>query len=122
MNVFLELQTTEPEELLKIIIGEQKTPDEVGLEIGGEVKAQFAGIDRLRSTDTTALVIFVMTFPIGIATNVVADLISDFLRRRRAHGQVNKVFITIEDTLETIDSDGRRTTRMTSKRQEISLS
>jgi hypothetical protein len=120
MDVFLEVQTTEPEELRAIINGET-APGVTDVKLAGQLSLRFAGIDHQRSTDATALVMFALTFPMGIATNVIADLISDFIRRRGVRDHIQRAFITIEETVESIDADGKRKTVMTSRREEISL-
>jgi len=120
MDVFLELHTTEPEEL-GATITETAPPDETDVKITDQLSLRFAGMDRQRSTNATAIVMFALTFPMGIATNVIADRISDFLRLRGARDHIQRAFITIEEATESIDADGKRTTSMTSRREEISL-
>jgi hypothetical protein len=120
MDVLLELQTTKPEELRKTIV-EKAAPGETEVKINDQLSLRFAGVERQRSTDATALVIFALTFPMGIATNVIADLISEFLRRRGTRDHLERVFITVEEEVQSVDVDGKRTSRMTSRREEISL-
>lgn len=121
MDIFLELQTTQPEELLKAITGDQAAPDETDIKVTDELSLRFAGIESQRSIDMATLVMFALTFPMGIATNVIADRINDFLRDRGAHDQVRKAFVTIEEEAATIDMDGKRKTTITTRREEISL-
>lgn len=120
MDVFLEVQTTEPTELRAIIFG-KAAPGETEVKITDELGLCFAGMGHKRSIDATALVTFALTFPMGIATNVIADRISDFLRRRGARDHLQRAFITIEETVESIDANGKRTVKMTSRREEISF-
>ena len=121
MEIFLELQTSEPDELRENIAGEQSVLPETGVAINDQLSLRFAGVERQRAVDATALVIFALTFPMGIATNVVADLISDFLRSRRTRSHAERAFLVIEEEVESIDADGKHTTRTTSKREEILL-
>lgn len=120
MDVFLEVQTTEPQELRAIITG-NAAPGEAEVKITDQLSLRFAGIGRQRSIDATALVTFALTFPVGIATNVIADRISDFLRHRDAGDHLRRAFITIEERVESIDANGKRTVKMTSRREEISF-
>jgi hypothetical protein len=57
-------------------------PGETEVKVSDQLSLRFAGIAHQRSVDATALVTFALTFPMGTATNVTADRISDFLRRR----------------------------------------
>lgn len=119
MDIFLELHTSEPDELRKTITGEQAVLRGTDVIINDQLSLRFVGIERQRAVDATALVMFALTFPMGIAANVIADLICDFLRSRRTRNHAEKVFLIIEEETESIDADGKHTTRTTSKREEI---
>ena len=100
MDVFyLEVQTTEPEDL-RAVIAKKAAPGQTNVKVTDQLSLRFAGMDRQRSTDATALVMFALTFPMGIATNVIADLISDFLKRRGARDHLQRAFITVEEEVE----------------------
>jgi hypothetical protein len=120
MDVFLEVQTTEPQELRAIIFG-GAAPGQTEVTITDQLSLRFAGMDHKRSIDAPALVMFALTFPMGIATNVIADRISDFLRQRGARDHLQRAFITIEETADSIDANGKRTVKTTSRREEISF-
>jgi hypothetical protein len=121
MDIFLELQTSEPDELRKEIIGEQAAPRENDVIINDQLSLRFAGIERQRAVDVAALVMFTLSFPMGVATNVIADRISDFLNGRCAQGRAERAFLIIEEEIEITGTEGKRTTRTTSRREEISL-
>jgi hypothetical protein len=121
MDVFLELQTTHPEELRKAITGNQAAPDEADIKVTDELSLRFAGIEIQRSIDMATLVMFALTFPMGIATNVIADRISDFLRERGARDHIGKAFITIEEATASINVGGKSKATITTRREELSL-
>ena len=121
MDMFLELHTSEPYELRKKIVGEQADLRETDVVINDQLSLRFAGVERQRAVDATALVMFALSFPMGIATNVIADRISDFLRSRHIRNYTERALLIIEEETESIDTDGKHTTRITSRRQEISL-
>jgi|HubBroStandDraft_3_1064219.scaffolds.fasta_scaffold82337_2 hypothetical protein len=120
MDVFLEVQTTEPQELRAVITG-KTAPGETEVKVTDQLSLRFAGISHQRSIDATALVTFALTFPMGVATSVIADRISDFIRRRDARDHLQRAFITIEERVESIDANGKRTVKMTTRREEISF-
>jgi hypothetical protein len=120
MDIYLEVQTTEPEELRAIIIG-KAAPGGTDVKLTDQLSLRFAGIDHQRSIDATEIVMFALTFPMGIATNVIADRMSDFLRRRGAGDHIHRAFLTIEEAVESTDVDGKHKTTMTSRREEITL-
>jgi hypothetical protein len=117
MDVFLELQTTEPEELREAVTG--ALPTSTHIKLADDLRLRFAGLESQRAD--TALVIFALTFPVGIATNVIADLISQFLKDRKARDKVERAFITFEEEVERVDSNGNRTTKKTTRRIDIPI-
>jgi hypothetical protein len=117
MDVFLELQTAKPGELREALTA--KAPGGTDAKVADDVYLRFDGIESQRGEAT--LVIFALTFPMGIATNVIADLISQFLRRRNAHENIDRAFFVFEEE-EWVDSDGNRRTKKTTKRLEIPIS
>lgn len=117
MDVFLELQTTEPDELREAVT--EAAPTGTDIKLTGDLRLRFAGVESQRAD--TALVLFALTFPMGIATNVIADLISQFLKDRKARDKVERAFITFEEEVERVDSDGNRTTKKTTRRVEMPL-
>jgi hypothetical protein len=117
MDVFLELQTAQPEELRDALTAEAAA-GETDIEVADELSMCFEAIESQR--DSTAFVIFALTFPMGIATNVIADRISEFLKSRRDPRQVERAFIVVEEEVEEFDEDGNGTARITTRRTEIS--
>ena len=118
MDVFLELRTTEPNEV-RDTIAEHAAAGGTDIAISDEVHLRFAAIEPRR--DSTALVIFALTFPMGIATNVIADQITDFLRRRKARDRVTRASIAFEEEAQQRDGEGSPVTTRTTRRVDISI-
>lgn len=117
MDAFLELQTAEPQELQEAVT--EKVAGETDIKLADDLRVRFAGVESQRGE--TAFVIFALTLPMGIATNVIADRINQFLKDRKARDKVDRAFITFEEEVERVDSDGNRSTKRTTSRMEIPL-
>jgi hypothetical protein len=90
----LEITTDASADLVADLFGPETT---LGAEatLGADVTASFNGVRRDRG-GISEIVMLVLTFPVGVATNVVSDVIKDRLRMRRAATAVRRIELVTE--------------------------
>jgi hypothetical protein len=108
MNISLEIQTNDAPALLAAVAGNLPARGDK-IAISDDIALRYIGTETYRGADPTAIILFALSFPVGIATNVIADIISNHLRRKStkaAHMGQARLVVTRET--EQIGADGTR--------------
>jgi len=106
------VQTTDSEALVTAVAGASAPPD-FETAIGDDLVLRYCGLrPSTRTLDLTEqVVLFAVNFPVGIASSVIADVIGQYLRRKRQDVPIRKADITIKEEVESTDRNGNKTTR-----------
>ena len=118
MDISLEIQTTDPTALLIAIAGVVPARGAEVL-ITDDTSLRYLGTESYRGADATAVVLFALSFPVGIATNVISTLVTDYLRRKRTDSAlVYQARLVIRET-EQVGTEGNRTLTRSTTYQTI---
>jgi hypothetical protein len=109
----LEITTDDPNDLLADLFGPDPD-DDATAQLGDDVAVRFLGVRTDRGIETSDVIMLALTFPIGVATNVVADVIRDRMRQRPAAAAVRRIAMTS-------DTETSTGTRRTSRRQTTTI-
>jgi hypothetical protein len=118
--MLLEIQTSDSHQLLTAIIGNNYA-DTADISITDSLTLRHLRTETYRGgADVTAIVIFALSFPVGIATNVIADLIGEYLKRHAsASAPVEQARLILTVKTERIEPDGTRIQTESSISHEI---
>ena len=119
MDVSLEIQTSDPAALLIAIAGVVPARG-AEVPITDDTSLRYLGTENYRGADATAIVLFALSFPVGIAANVISTLVIDYLHRKRTDSTPTyQARLVIRET-EQVDADGNRTLTTSTTYQTIS--
>ncbi len=108
MEISLEVQTNDASRLLIAMAGGIPARNEE-IAVTDEVSLHYLRTETYRGVDL-GIIFFALSFPVGIATNVISGIVSDYLHRKSGDSaSVEQARLVITYEIEQIGEDGRKT-------------
>jgi hypothetical protein len=108
MDISLEVQTNDASGLLIAMAGAIPARNEE-IAVTDDVRLHYVRTETYRGIDL-GIIFFALSFPVGIAANVISGIISDYLHRKSGDSaSVERARLVITYEIEQIEANGHKT-------------